>query len=62
MGDVDVIHTRHRDAIPVKVSRPCEERVIVIPTRGSEDRDSARAPVHVTLFADHSATPKTRVS
>ena len=52
MGDVTVIHTRHSDEIPVRVSRSCDEHVIVIPARRVDDRDPARAPVQVTFFAE----------
>ena len=53
MGDVIVIHSRHRDTIPVRVSRPGDEGIVVIPTLGVEAREHPAPLVHVTLIAEY---------
>ncbi|MBW2274546.1 MAG: hypothetical protein JRG96_14840 [Deltaproteobacteria bacterium] len=61
MGDVSVIHTRHRDTIPVQLSHPCDERIVVIPSLGAENRGFTGTMIHVNLLPPRTEIDKAHV-
>jgi hypothetical protein len=66
MGDLIVIHTRHRDEIPVHVSPPRtpHDEIVVVPATASPRvaaSELVRAPISINLLAQDDAASKARV-